>query len=205
MNNDCLSKNTEKTKGKKENWMTEKGSWCVIFRNHNTHVRLKKWNSFLSSAPMSQTVKPIKFGECPHKTKISTAEKPTKERRQERCHICPMGQDHKPPIHQKLVENSMGLVNGQPLCRTSICTHWTKHCKYSSEIHTFHLSHASFKQLSIFWKDNKDKNKNKLKVRHRLFSFDPLRLNWFYQRVNFKKKKIHVLNNFNCRQIIIET
>ena len=35
-----------------------------------------------------------------------------------------MGQDHKPPIHLTLVEYSMDPAKGQPLCRTSVCTHF---------------------------------------------------------------------------------
>ena len=59
-----------------------------------------------------------------HKTRIIAANKPTKEPRHGTCYICPMGQDHKPPIHLTLVEYSMNLVNGQPLWRTSVCTYF---------------------------------------------------------------------------------
>ena len=61
--NDCLSKNTETTKEKKEIWVTGKASWCVVFRNLNTHMRLRKFgDNFLARVPMPHPVQPIKIG-----------------------------------------------------------------------------------------------------------------------------------------------
>ena len=144
-------KNTETKIEKKEISMTEKPSWCVIFRHHNTRETNKNLvKVFFVKSGYASDCKSNKIREGAKK-RIIADHKPIKQPRQGTCYIRLMSKDHKQPMHLlKTCRIQYGPINSEPLWRASVCTHFEPNIASISKFHTFNLFQTSFRKHFIF-------------------------------------------------------